>query len=444
LFSEQKRPVPPSGASPEEIDKLQLPTDEQWSVIELTRTNRMSILTGGPGVGKSFAQTWLMDMAEEEGLKVHLCAPTGKAARRMQELTGHEAKTIHRLLEFNFFENGFQKNESDPLEGDLLIVDETSMLQLDLADSLFKAVPDNMHILLVGDPDQLPPVGAGKVFDDLIKSELVPRIQLNKIFRQAAKSMIIQNSRKINAGQFPYLKKEQAEEKLGIKMLNDFFWIARPDAETTLEMVIDTTVNRLPRAFGFDPREDIMVLAPMKKGKVGLDVLNQRLELALNPGQKAIIPKRGIAVGSRIVQTKNMYMRPEDGEIDKSVMNGEVGVVKDYNKNDEEALISFDKGEREFWLPIADMDSFFLAWALTIHRSQGSSWPCVVTPVSYAYYKMLSRSLEYVAVTRAEKMCVMIGEKRALSTAIKNVDMKKRNSSLIQRIRKADLSGELF
>jgi exodeoxyribonuclease V alpha subunit len=145
-------------------------------------------------------------------------------------------------------------------------------------------------------------------------------------------------------------------------MLNDFFWIARPDAETTLEMVIDTTVNRLPRAFGFDPREDIMVLAPMKKGKVGLDVLNQRLELALNPGQKPIIPKRGIAVGSRIVQTKNMYMRPEDGEIDKSVMNGEVGVVKDYNKTDEEALISFDKGEREFWLPIADMDSFFLAW----------------------------------------------------------------------------------
>jgi len=446
LFPPPKRPQAPEGATAEEIEALMLPTDEQWSLMDSAREHRLSLLIGGPGVGKTASMTWLMDIAEKEGLKVHLAAPTGKAARRMQELTGHPAGTIHRLLEFSPFEGGFQRNESNPLVGDLLVIDESSMLSLDLADSLLRAIPDNMHVLFVGDNDQLPPVGAGKVLDDLINTEAVPRVHLTKIFRQAAKSMIIQNSRRLNRGELPYLKKEEAEKALSMEMLNDFFWFTLGSPERTLEMTVDLATSRIPRTFGFDPMKDIMVLAPMRKGKVGLEALNAAMEAKLNPGpdgepKKPIVPLRGICVGSRIVQTVNLY-HPDGFE--KSVMNGEVGIVLDYRDSTKEALLSFDDGEREFWLPVSDMDSFFLAWAITVHRSQGSQWPCVVCPVSTSHYAMLSRNLEYVAVTRSEKMCVMVGEKKALQIAVNNVDMQKRNSTLVMRIMDPAMSGELF
>lgn len=460
LFSEAEKPVAPEGATPEEIAKLGLPTDDQWRIIDLVRKNPLAILDGGPGVGKSFSQQWLMNVVEEQGLEVHLCAPTGKAARRMTEVTGHEAKTIHRLLKFAPFQvggGGFQHSAENPLVGDLIIVDESSMLSLDLADSLLQAIPENMHVLLVGDPDQLPPVGAGKLFDDLIQSNLVPRIHLTKIFRQAARSMIIQNSRRINEGKFPYLKKEDAERNLKIEMLNDFFWFPQNTPEKTFAMTIDLVCNRIPRAFDLNPRDDIMVLAPMRRGKVGIDILNTTLEERLNPpvakgpdkntrtvkGEKEkilVVPSRGIYLGSRVIQTKNYYS--QEG-IEQSIMNGEVAYVKDYNDEDAMAVLHFDDG-REIELPTSDMDTFQLAWATTVHKYQGSSMKAIVTPVSTSAFTMLTRGLTYTAITRAEELCVLVGEKKALKIAIDRVDMKKRNSSLIPRITDPSLSGELF
>lgn len=454
LFEEPDKPLPPESASAEEIAAMGLPTDDQWKIIDLVRKNRLSILTGGPGVGKSFSQQWLMGAVEKRGLEVHLCAPTGKAARRMSEITGHDAKTIHRLLGFSPFEGGFKHNAQNPLEGDLLLIDESSMLSLDLADSLFQAVPENMHILMVGDPDQLPPVGAGKLFDDLIKSDLVPRVHLTEIFRQAARSMIIQNSRRINSGKFPYLKKEEAEVGIQMEMLNDFFWFPQSSPEKTFEMTIDLAVNRIPRTFGLNPREEIMVLAPMRRGVVGIDALNQRLEGDLNPpqrtgpeknasddGEKVIVVKnRGIHIGSRIIQTKNYYS--QEG-LEKSIMNGEVARVADFSDISGLATLVFEDG-RELEVTATDMDTFQLAWATTVHKYQGSSMKAIIAPVSTSAYTMLTRGLTYTAVTRAEELCVLVGEKKALAIAIDQVDMKKRNSSLIQRITDPSLSGELF
>jgi len=455
LLTHPKRPQAAVDATPEEIEQLRLPTDEQWSMIEMISTHRLCLLTGGPGVGKTACTNILLQAAEDEAKEVLLCAPTGKAARRMRELTGHPAQTIHRLLKVSPANGQFEHDESNPLRGDLLIVDESSMLHLDLFDSLLRAIPSGMHVLMVGDPDQLPPVGAGKAFDDLIASKSVPETHLTKIFRQAAKSMIIQNSRRLNQGKMPYLVKEEAEKALGMEMLNDFFWVPRKDAASTLRMTVDMAVNRIPRAFGFDPTNDIMVLAPMRGGQVGLHLLNAEIERLVNgnDGQykEAIINKApfklgdklyrtSIAVGSRVVQTKNMYHPDED----KAVMNGEIGIVKDYRDNEKEALLSFDDGEREFWLAISDMDSFQLAWAMTIHRSQGSQWPCVVCPVSSSHYRMLSRNLEYVAITRSEKLCIMVGETKALHMALDKVELKRRNSTLINRINDPAISGELF
>ena len=594
LYSQPTRPQAPDGATQEEIEALRLPTDEQWEVMEDVRGQRLTILSGNPGVGKCVRgdttvwmngekttleelwqkeiseespdgegywkrpseklqtlamneegdlhpqevehlyrqkvdepgqkvtlldgrslvmtrrhrlllqegwdnvvlpgdrvavwdnnkvawlgvqsvedihlQEWVYDLevaedhnyiangivthntqsvneivrlADEHGLRLRLCAPTGKAARRMAELTQHEASTIHRLLEFSPWEGGFQRNEKNPLEADLVVVDEASMLSLDLADSLFRAISAETHVLLVGDPDQLPPVGVGKVLDDLIQSEAVPRVHLSRIFRQAARSMIIQNSRRINSGKIPYLSQDEAEKTLQQKMLNDFYWVTRKKPEDTLELTVDMAVRRIPQTFGFDPRTEIMVLAPMRKGKVGLEVLNERLESELNPppseGEKTlVVPRRNIYVGSRIVQTKNSY------DEHHYVMNGELALVLDYKEDTGEALLSLDDGEREIWVPAADMDSYMLAWAMSIHRAQGSQWPCVVAPVSSSFYIMLTRSLVYTAVTRASRLCVMTGETRALSMAVDKIDARQRNSTLAARILDPGLSGEIF
>lgn len=397
------------------------------------------------------SQKTLIQKLKEAGKTTRLCAPTGKAARRMQEVTGHPATTIHRLLEYSPFAGGFQRDEDNPIEADCVIIDETSMLSLDLAYSLFRAIGEDTHVLMVGDPDQLAPVGAGKVLDDLIKSERVPRVHLTKIFRQAARSMIIQNSRRLNAGSMPYFRRDEAERALGLDMLNDFFWISRQTPQETAELTLDLACNRLPRSFDLDPRSDIMVLAPMRDGKVGLHYLNSELERRLNHGEdgkpkKAIISRRhhmdgkdvrlDICVGSRIVQTKNDHQN--------EVMNGELAIVLDYDEMEHAMLLSLDDGARELWLPVPDAESYQLAWALTTHKSQGSEFQAVIVPVSSAHYVMLNRSLYYTAVTRAKGLCVMVGEKKALSMAIKNPDLKKRNSTLAARITDPSLSGQLF
>ncbi|MDX6486757.1 MAG: exodeoxyribonuclease alpha subunit, partial [Gaiellaceae bacterium] len=407
-------------------------SDEQWAVVELLRTRPLVLLTGLPGAGKTHTQRVLVEIARRAGKRVLLCAPTGKAARRMRDLTGHDAMTIHRALKYSPFEGGFQIDEDMPLseDYDLVIVDEASMLSLELADALFRAAGD-CHVLLVGDTDQLPPIGPGRVLADLVASDAVPRVHLTAIYRQAARSLIIQSARRINAGELPFLSFDEAREALGpeAEFDEDFYFIGRNGPESMREAVLEVVCERAPTRFGLDPRTEVMVLVPMRRGAVGLNALNEELERRLNPGSKPLVVARsGLRVGSRIVQTKNDYTP------DREVMNGEVAFILDYDAEEGEALLSLDDGEREIVVPDSALATYDLAWALTVHRSQGSQFPAVVAPWSTAYSVMLSRALLYTAVTRAQRLCVLVGERRAVSMALARGEERRRNSALAERI----------
>jgi exodeoxyribonuclease V alpha subunit len=411
-------------------------SDEQWAVVELVRTRPLVLLTGLPGAGKTHTQRAIVEIARRARVRVLLCAPTGKAARRMRDLTGHDAMTIHRALGYSPFAGGFQRNEDDPLSNDyeLVIVDEASMLSLELADALFRAAGD-CHVVLVGDTDQLPPIGAGRVLADLVDSDVVPRVHLTAIYRQAARSLIVRSARRINAGEPPFMSPDEARASLGadVELDEDFFFVAKQEQEAIREAVIDLACERIPERYGLDPRTDVMTLVPMRRGIVGLDALNAELEQRLNPGAPAVVLARaGLRVGSRIVQTKNDYT-PE-----REVMNGEVAFVVAWDEEEAEATLSLDDGEREIVVPAAALETYTLAWALTVHRAQGSQFPAVVAPWSMAYAVMLSRPLLYTAVTRAERLCVIVGERRALATAVGRAEGRRRHSALAERI--VDLS----
>jgi exodeoxyribonuclease V alpha subunit len=412
-------------------------SDEQWSVVELVRTRPLVLLTGLPGAGKTHTQRVLVDIARRARKRVLLCAPTGKAARRMRDLTGHDAMTIHRALGYSPNEGGFQRDEDSPLSDDydIVIVDEASMLSLELADALFRGAGD-CHVLLVGDTDQLPPIGPGSVLADLVACGIVPRVHLTAIYRQAARSLIIQSARRINAGELPFLSFEEARETLGAEAEfdEDFFFIGRNGPESTREAVVELVCERIPARFGLDPRTDVMTLVPMRRGVVGLEALNAELERRLNPGDRPIVLARsGLRVGSRIVQTKNDYT------VDREVMNGEVAFILDWDDEEGEARLSLDEGEREIVVPVQALETYDLAWALTVHRSQGSQFPAVVAPWSTAYAVMLSRALLYTAVTRAQKLCVLVGERRAVSMALARSEQRGRQSALAERIVDAGL-----
>ncbi|HVS84882.1 MAG TPA: AAA family ATPase [Gaiellaceae bacterium] len=401
-------------------------SDEQWAVVELVRTRPLVLLTGLPGAGKTHTQRVLVDAARRAGVRVLLCAPTGKAARRMRELTGHDAMTIHRALGFSPKENRFTRDEDDPLSNDveLVIVDEASMLSLELADALFRAAGD-CHVLLVGDTDQLPPIGPGRVLADLVECGVVPRVHLTAIYRQAARSLIVRSARRINRGEPPYLSLEEAHAELGGEELDeDFFFVSRSGPETLREAVLELVCEALPRQ-GFDPRADVMTLVPMRKGPVGLEALNAELEARLNPHGTPTV--RGLRVGSRIVQTRNDYT-PE-----REVMNGEVAFVLGWDEEEGEAALALDDG-REILVPAAALETYELGWALTVHRAQGSQFPAVVAPWSMQYAVMLSRPLLYTAVTRAQRLCVLAGERRALAVAVARGEGRKRWSALAERI----------
>ena len=419
LFAEPRRP---------EVDV----SDEQWGVVELVRTRRLVLLTGLPGSGKTHTQRVLVDIARRARKRVLLCAPTGKAARRMRDLTGHEAMTIHRALAYSPLEDVFQRGELWPLSDDydLVIVDEASMLSLELADALFAAAGD-CHVLLVGDTDQLPPIGPGRVLADLVASEVVPRVHLTAIYRQAARSLIIQSARRINAGELPFLSFEEARAALGPEQEfdEDFYFVTRNGPESMREAVLDAVCERIPRRFGLDARTDVMTLVPMRRGPVGMTSLNEELERRLNPGDRPVVLARaGLRVGSRIVQTKNDYTAGRD------VMNGEVAFILSYDDEEGDVRLSLDDGERELTVPVSALETYDLAWALTIHRSQGSQFPAVVAPWSMAYSVMLSRALLYTAVTRAQRLCMLIGERRAVAAALGRSEQRRRNSALAERI----------
>ncbi|MCW2920969.1 MAG: ATP-dependent RecD-like helicase [Thermoleophilia bacterium] len=412
-----------------------VPNDGQWQAIENALTSRISIITGLPGTGKTTLVKLLLQVIDEADLRLDgeqerylLASPTGKAARRLQEATGASAQTIHRLLQWAPSEGGFLHDEGNPLTARFVIVDETSMVDLKLADALFRAIGPTTHLVLVGDADQLPPVGAGKVFDDLIESGCVPSVRLTEIFRQAARSMIVRNAHRIVNGEKPFRNRSDGSVELGVdpeELDDDFFFVHRDEAEDVARTVVEFAAERIPKKYGLDPMRDVLVLAPMKKGPCGLEVLNSKLQWKLNrDGQKLNI--KDLRVGDRVIQTRNNY--------DLEVMNGEVGVLRAWDAEDGIATIDISGDERTVEVPRNQLDSFMLAYAISVHRSQGSQAPAVICVVARSHWNMLTRSLVNTAVTRAQKLCVCVGQHAALGHAVKTVDSRTRNAALAERV----------
>jgi len=343
-----------------------------------------------------------------------LCAPTGRAAKRMTEATGFEAKTIHRLLEVDPRGGGFKRDGDHPLDCDLLVVDETSMVDIMLMQALVKAVPDTAAMLIVGDIDQLPSVGAGQVLADIIASGAVPVVRLIEVFRQAAQSRIIIAAHRINQGSLPDLGKPEGD--------SDFYFVPADDPETAVPRIVDLVHNRIPRRFGLDPIRDIQVLCPMNRGGVGARSLNIELQAALNPAGERKVERFGwtFAPGDKVMQIENDY--------DKEVYNGDIGYIGDVDPDSGELTASFDG--RSVTYGFGELDTLVPAYATTIHKSQGSEYPAVVIPVLTQHYAMLQRNLLYTGVTRGKRLVVLVGQKKAIAIAVRNVSGRRRWSRL--------------
>ena len=390
--------------------------DIQMQAIELAAKSKILILTGGPGTGKTTTTLGIITAFKAAGAKILLAAPTGRAAKRLSETTGMEAKTIHRLLEVKPPE-GYQKNEEDPLTGDVLIVDECSMIDILLMYNLLKAIPSHMRLILVGDVDQLPSVGAGNVLRDIIDSECFPVVRLKRIFRQAQKSRIIMNAHRINEGQMPDIRNGRD---------TDFFFMEREEPEVSAETIVDLVKTKLPAYYRISTT-DIQVLTPMQRGVVGAANLNQLLQQAVNPGDIGL-RRGGILFKARdkVMQIRNNY--------DKEVFNGDIGVIESVDLEERELTVLFD--DRRVKYDVSELDELVLAYATTIHKAQGSEYPIVVMPVLMTHYVMLQRNLIYTGVTRAKKIMVIVGTRKALSYAVHHVTVTERNTLLKERLKK--------
>ena len=393
----------------------QIEYDEvQLSAIRKAIGSKVMVLTGGPGTGKTTTTLGIIASFETLGQRILLAAPTGRAAKRMSEATGKEAKTIHRLLEFNPAE-GYGRNDENPLDGDVLIVDESSMIDIILMNSLLKAVPLSMRLILVGDIDQLPSVGAGNVLRDIIDSGAVPVIRLTRIFRQAQSSRIVTNAHKINQGIFPDISNGRQ---------SDFFFIKDEDPEQAARDIVNIVKNRIPKAYGYSTN-DIQVLAPMQRSVVGATNLNIALQEAINPVGDSL--SRGgfrYRRGDRVMQIRNNY--------DKDVFNGDIGTVEHVDMEERTLTVSFDGNSIEY--EDSELDELTLAYATTIHKSQGSEYPVVVMPLLMTHFVMLQRNLVYTGITRAKKICIIVGTTKALAYAIHNMVVLKRNTRLKERL----------
>jgi exodeoxyribonuclease V alpha subunit len=394
---------------------------EQEAAVRLAITQRVAVLTGGPGCGKSYTVRAIVTLARAKHTKILLAAPTGRAAKRLAELAGLEAATLHRLLQLR--PGGDAAFDRDhPLDADLVVVDEASMLEVLLANKLVKAIPPGAHLLLVGDVDQLPSVGAGEVLRDLLAAERLPRVRLTKVFRQAQQSGVVTNAHRINAGQPPTTRG-----------LDDFFLFPEDDTEQVADLVVDVVANRLPRRFGLDPRSDVQVLCPMHRGPAGAGVLNERLQAALTPAREGLAERRFggrvYRVGDKVMQLRNNYDKGTAG-----VFNGSVGVVTALSLEDQELLVRLDEDE-EVAYGFDELDELTHAYAVSIHRSQGSEYPCVVVPVTTSAWLMLQRNLLYTAVTRAKRIVVLVGSKRALAKAVRTQGAGRRYTALTERLR---------
>ena len=391
-----------------EYDEVQL------AAIRQAVTSKVMVLTGGPGTGKTTTTQGIIAALKKAGLRVLLAAPTGRAAKRMSEATGMEAKTIHRLLEYNP-QDGYKRNDENPLEGDALIVDECSMIDILLMNNLLKAVPVGMRLVLVGDIDQLPSVGAGNVLRDVIDSQRIPVVRLVRIFRQAQKSRIVMSAHAINQGRFPDTSNGRD---------TDFFFMREDDPERAAETIVRLVKERLPRAYRESP-DRIQVLTPMQRGVVGAANLNLLLQQALNPSGPSL--NRGgytYRQGDRVMQQRNNY--------DKDVFNGDLGYIREVDTEERTLKVDFDGKWIEY--DITELDELTLAYATTIHKAQGSEYPIVVMPVLMTHFVMLQRNLIYTGITRAKKICVLLGAAKALAYAVRNVSVLKRNTRLKERL----------
>ena len=396
-------------------EKIGIEYDEiQAKGIQQAVTAKVMILTGGPGTGKTTTTLGIIRILQIMGMHILLAAPTGRAAKRMTETTGMEAKTIHRLLEFKP-SGGYQRNEKNMLDGDVLIIDESSMIDVILMNSLMKAIPPHMKLILIGDIDQLPSVGAGNVLHDIIDSNQFPVIRLTKIFRQAQSSRIIMNAHKINDGRYPDLSNGKN---------TDFFFIEAEEPEVAANTIVELVKSRLPKYYHISP-SSIQVLSPMQKGIVGASNLNIMLQDAINPSDKCLYRAgRSFRPNDKVMQIRNNY--------DKEVFNGDIGFISEIDFDNNKLNVVFDNRIIEY--DITELDELVQAYAITIHKSQGSEYPVVVMPVMMTHFIMLQRNLIYTGITRAKKVLVIVGTKKAVSYSVRNVTVTKRNTKLKERL----------
>ncbi len=386
----------------------------QKQAVELALSSKVLIITGGPGTGKTTIVNSILRILQAKQVEMLLCAPTGRAAKRMSEATGQEAKTIHRLLEVDPKAGGFRKDQDNPLDCALLVVDETSMIDVPLMHALLKAVPNRAALLIVGDIDQLPSVGPGQVLADLIGSGAVPVVRLTEVFRQAAQSRIVTMAHRINKGELPDFAKPEGD--------SDYYFIEAGEPEQATGVILELVRERIPKRFGLDPIRDIQVLCPMNRSGLGARSLNIELQKALNPPGADKIEKFGttFAPKDKVMQIENDY--------DKEVYNGDTGFVTRIDTEEGQLFVSFDG--REIAYDSGELDSLVLAYATTIHKAQGSEYPAVILPVATQHYAMLQRNLLYTGLTRGKRLVVIVGQKKAVAIAVRNVSGRKRWSKL--------------
>ena len=402
-----------------DFDRIQRETgiaydDIQKMAITTALSQNVVIITGGPGTGKTTITRGILQALQQSRQKVLLAAPTGRAAKRLSEATGKDAKTIHRLLEFKP-PQGYQRNADHPLEGDVLIVDEASMIDIILMNALLNAIPEEMKLVIIGDTDQLPSVGPGNVLRDMIESDVIPVVRLTRIFRQAQRSRIVMNAHRINEGKFPNISNGRD---------TDFFFLEQEDPEAAAEEIVNLIENRLPRAYGLSPFE-IQILTPMQRGVIGAAALNTRLQQLLNP-QEQVLHRGGIAFGQRdkVMQIRNNY--------DKDVYTGDIGTVTKVDLDERMLYAEFDG--RTVSYEVSELNELVLAYATTVHKSQGSEYPIVIMPIMLSHFVMLQRNLIYTGITRAKKIMILVGQKKALAYCIHNLTVDQRNSRLCQRL----------
>ena len=413
-------PVLTPAAEAGEAAPAELGRDQQFALRQVGE-GKVLVVTGGPGTGKTTITRQIVRRLEAAGLRVALCSPTGRAARRLSEATGREARTIHRLLEFAPREGGFRRGRDLPIEAEAVIVDESSMIDIHLMNALLRAVPDAARLVLVGDADQLPSVGPGNVLGDIIDSGVVPVARLRHIYRQAGDNLIVGNAHRINGGEWP---------RIDNRADSGFYFVEEDDPARAAERLLDLVARRLPQGRDLDPMRQIQVLTPMYRGETGAVQLNRRLQERLNPGRKAhAIGDRELREGDRVMQVRNNY--------DKGVFNGDLGRIGRLETGEDSfAEVVFDDGGVQRY-ELAELDQLSMAYAISIHRSQGSEFPAVVLPLTTQHYPMLQRNLLYTAVTRARELFVLIGSRRALKRAIENDRPARRNTNLAARLRKA-------